>query len=188
MTANAQSEIRSTITDDEFGGFRITIPPAAKAWARARLILKAWLLVVGIDLIILASRPLSTNVGPIAFFVFWLMVGLAITGEAATGWLRRDTIIFDAKSLTVRKEFFLFRKERWFELKEIKNLRPAVNPLRNHGRDRPSEVAFDTQHGGTYRFGYGLSELEVTRLVRTIRDRFPIRDDWKEAEPLPMTR
>ncbi len=152
------------------------------------MILKIWLIVVGIDLIVLACRPLSRNAGAVLFLFFCSLVGATVLIEAAVGWLRCDVIIFDAKSLTVRKEFLFFRRERWFELTEIRNLRPAPHPTRDKFVRRPSEVAFDVQRAGTHRFGYGLSELEVTRLVKTIRDRFPIRDDWKEVEPLPVTR
>ncbi len=188
MNAMTNSEMRSIVTDDEFGGFRITIPPAARAWARARMVPKIWLLVVGIDLIVLACRPPPRNVGAAGFLFLCLAVGAASAIEAANGWLRRDTLIFDGKSLTVRKEFLFFRRERWFELKEIRNLRPAIRLPRRNTVPRPSEVAFDVERAGTYQFGYGLSELEVTRLVKTIRDRFSIRDDWKEVEPLPIAR
>jgi hypothetical protein len=188
MDTTTSSDIRSIVTDDEFGGFRITIPPTARAQARARIILRTWLLVVSVDLILLAARPISKNAGAILFLFLSLMVGAALAIEAAVGWLRRDVIIFDAKSVTVRKEFLFFRKERWFELKEIRNLRPALSLSRINISGRPSEVAFDMERGGTHQFGYGLSELEVARLVKTIRDRFPIRDDWKEVEPLPIAR
>jgi hypothetical protein len=185
MNTTTSSEIRSIVTDDEFGGFRITIPQAARARARARTVLIIWLLVVGMDLIVLAC---TRNAGAVVFLFACLLVGVSIAREAATGWVRRDIIIFDGKSLTVRKEFLIFRSERWFELKEIKNLRPATADHGNRAVGPPSEVVFDLERGGTHRFGYRLSELEVARLVKTIRDRFPIRDDWKEVEPLPIAR
>jgi hypothetical protein len=185
MDAMTSSEIRSIVTDDEFGGFRITIPPAARARAVARIILRIWLLVVGIDLIVFAC---TRHAGAVVFLCVCVLVGAPMVIEAATGSLRRDVIIFDGKSLTIRKEFLFFSRERWFELKEIRNLRPAPKPTGDRLLHRPSQVAFDVDRCGTYQFGYGLSELEVARLVKTIRDRFPIRDDWKEVEPLPIAR
>jgi hypothetical protein len=46
-------------------------------------------------------------------------------------------------------------------------------------------VAFDSG-GRTHHFGVGLSENEVARLVKTIRQRFPIKDEPDDVEPLPV--
>ncbi len=186
-----KSEVRSIVTDDEFGGFRITIPPSAKAWMGSGIAMTFWVLVMWLTLLGLSRRPLSGNVEGIKFFLIWLMIGLGFVLLAGTNWLRRDTVIIEGKSLILRKEFAGIRKERSFELSEVRNLRPVSPDNRNapvaQGRAVPSAVAFDYQNK-TSQFGVGLSESEVMRLIKTIRERFPIRDDWKEAEPLPVLR
>ena len=183
--------VRSIVTDDEFGGFRVTIPPAAKAWVGSGIVLAIWVIVMGLTLLGLSRRPLSGNVEGIKFFLIWLMLGLGFAFVAGGMWLRRDTVIIEGKSLVLRKEFSVFRKERMFELSKVRNMRPA--PSLNSDGARPeidrrsSSVVFDYETK-TYQFGFGLSESEVMRLIKTIRERFPIRDDWKEAEPLPVSR
>ncbi len=183
--------VRSIVTDDEFGGFRITIPPAAKAWVGSGIVLAIWVLVMGLVLLGLSRRPLSGNVEGIKFFLIWMMLGLGFALVAGGLWLRRDTVIIEGKSLILRKEFSVFRRERMFELSKVRNLRPAPSfnsdGARAERHSRSSSVAcdYDTKK---YQFGFGLSESEVMRLIKTIRERFPIRDDWKEAEPLPVSR
>ncbi len=186
-----KSDVRSIVTDDEFGGFRITIPPSAKAWMGSGIAMAVWALVMWLTVLGLSQRPLSGNVEGVKFFFIWLMFGLGFVLLAGTNWLRRDTVIIEGKSLILRKEFALFRKERIFELGDVRNLRPAPpdhqDGPRGDARLRSSAVAFDYRTK-TYQFGDGLSEGEVMRLIKTIRERFPIRDDWKEAEPLPVVR
>jgi hypothetical protein len=48
-------------------------------------------------------------------------------------------------------------------------------------------VITDDYEGRIHHFGVGLSEQEVLRIVLTIRLRFPIRNDWDDVEPLPVT-
>ena len=189
MATSTVSDIRSIVTDDEFGGFRISIPSTSRAWAVSGMVLGIWLLVMWLTLIQLGSKPLSSNAEGIKFCLFWLAGGLALLFTAGATWLRRDTVIIEGKSLILRKEFASFRKERIFELSEVRNLRPAPPDHSGgagaHYLSRSTAVAFDHKDR-TYRFGVGLSEPEVMRLIKTIRSRFPIRDDWNEAEPLPV--
>jgi hypothetical protein len=184
-------DVRSVVTDDEFGGFRITIPPAAKARVACGIALGTWAVAMGLTMLGLSSRPLHGNFEGIKFFLILLMFGLGFVFIAGTNWLRRDTVIIEGKSLILRKEFSVFRKERMFELSGVRNLRPVPSfnsdGARPEGRRRLSSVAFDYETK-TYQFGFGLSESEVMRLIQTIRERFPIRDDWKEAQPLPVSR
>jgi hypothetical protein len=44
-------------------------------------------------------------------------------------------------------------------------------------------LVFDSG-GRFYHFGDGISELVAVRLVKTIRQGFPIKDDRDDAEPL----
>ncbi len=191
MATSTASDIRSIVTDDEFGGFRITIPPTARAWAGCGALLLLWMFVMYLTLVNLGSRPLSNNVEGVKFLFIWLAAGIGLAIGAGAGWLRRDTVIFEGKSLILRKEFACFRKERMFDLSEVRNLRPAPGDqsgaIRADRIGRAAAVAFD-HRDRTYRFGFGLSGPEVMRLLKTIRSRFPIRDDWSEAEPLPISR
>ena len=192
MGVSTSSNVRSIVTDDEFGGFRITIPPSVRAWVGSAAVLLLWILVLGLNLLNLSSKPVASNWGGVKFFLIWVFLGVCFALFAGAGWLRRDTVIIEGKSLVLRKEFACLRKEQTFELSEVRNLRPAA-PLDDtsrpsaHPRSRARSVAFDHQ-GRTYHFGVGLSEQEVMRLIKTIRTRFPIRDDWNEVEPLPVSR
>jgi hypothetical protein len=191
MMTRTKSEVRSIVTDDEFGGFQITISPSAKAWLTSGIALTMWVLVMGLTLQGVVAKHSRNNAEDVKFFVIWLMFGLAFAFVACGNWLRRDTVIIEGKALILRKEFSVFRWERMFELSEVRNLRPAPpdnsNGVRAEQRGRPSAVAFDFQNR-TFQFGVRLSESEVMRLIKTIRERFPIRDDWREAEPLPVSR
>jgi hypothetical protein len=46
MATRTVSDIRSIVTDDEFGGFRIRIPSTTRAWAVSGVVLGIWLLVM----------------------------------------------------------------------------------------------------------------------------------------------
>ena len=73
----------------------------------------------------------------------------------------------------------VFRRERAFELSEIRNLRPAppvhslrrLTPIIAVALKLPWRSTIETE---PYQFGVGLSEAEVMRLIKTIRSRFPI--------------
>ncbi len=183
--------VRSIVTDDEFGGFRITIPPSASAWLSFGIVLAIWIVAMSLLLLGLSRTPLSGNAAGIKALVLGLIFGIGFVLIAGSNWVRRDTVIIEGKSLMLRKEFASIRRERSFELNEIRNLRsaPPDNPNGAYSEryGRTSVVAFDYKNK-TYQFGIGLSETEVMRLIKTIRERFPIRDDWKEAEPLPVSR
>ncbi len=187
MKKGMGSDVRSIITDDEFGGFRITIPSSGKAWAIAGIGFGVWILVLALTLQNLSTCRRESNAEGIKFLGIWTAVGLVFGAVAVCGYLRRDTIIIEGKTLVLRKEFAACRKERTFELADIRNLRPAPLDDPAGSRHRPNSVAFDHK-GKTYRFGCALTEPEVMRLIKTIRSRFPIRDDWSEAEPLPVMK
>ena len=97
----------------------------------------------------------------------------------------REVIKIEGKSLVLGKEFAVFTKERIYELAEVRNLRPMRWNDDAQGQGRPDMVGFDYK-GRTYHFGASLSEQEVLRLIKTIRLKVAIRDDWSEVEPLPV--
>jgi hypothetical protein len=99
----------------------------------------------------------------------------------------REVIMIEGKLLVLRREFAGFSRVRAYELAQVRNLRPMRSLEEHHGVRGADTVAFD-HNGRTCRIGHGLSEQEVMRLVKTIRSRFPIGDDWSEVEPLPVVR
>jgi hypothetical protein len=101
--------------------------------------------------------------------------------------LFREVIRIDGKSLVLRKEFGLWAKERIFEVADVRNLRPIRWNDGVQGVARSDRVGFDC-NGRTYQFGARLSEQEVLRLIKTIRLKVSIREDWSEVEPLPVRK
>jgi hypothetical protein len=85
-----------------------------------------------------------------------------------------EVVIIDRATLVLRTGFSEIFRERQFEFVEVRNLRPR----RAKGSPQiPNAVAFDYR-GRTYEFGSGLSDHEIARLIKTIRARFPIQDEW----------
>jgi hypothetical protein len=187
VSKSESSDARSIVSDDEFRGFRIVIPPSRTAWVVFACGVAIWVMIMAFELSSIRSAPGRARGEGITSLVVTGAIGLGLGSLTAAAALRRDTVIIEGKSLLLRKEFATFRKERAFELGEIRNLRPALVDSPSGNRHRPSSVAFDYK-GETYQFGCALSEPEVMRLIKTIRTRFPIRDDWNEAEPLPVIR
>ena len=120
----------------------------------------------------------------IKFLGTWAMIGVFIGSVAATMRVARELIIIEGKSLVLRKELAFFSKSRTFALAEVRNLRP-MPWSEYHGQRHPDMVAFDHK-SRTYRFGKGLSEQEIMRLIKTIQSRFPIPEAWNDVEPLPV--
>jgi hypothetical protein len=184
MPRKDEPKLRSTVTDDEFGGFRITIPAPA-GFVRIGclgLALSAGLLVV-ICLYLGSGMSMADD---------WKWIAVSLLGLALSSWLLiygltgREIIIIDEKTLVLRREGLLGCKSESFELAETKNLRPVRSA--DIPGDRPSnwnKVAFDYR-GKPQFFADGLSETEVLRLVKTIRQRYAIKDDLDDAKPLPV--
>jgi hypothetical protein len=98
----------------------------------------------------------------------------------------RRIVMIDGKNLAIRTELAGFHKTKTFELARIRNLRPN---LKSHAR-RSAEgtpvansVVFESDRR-FHHFGTGLSEEEILRMLKTIRDRFRIKDHVHDVEPL----
>jgi hypothetical protein len=185
MSEVTSPDIRSKITDDEFGGFRITIPARGGGrWANG-FGLALWTLGLAMSLWYIIADPSRHVSDGVKFLLLWAMIGLALGYGAMSAWTGREVMIIEGKALELRREIAGLRSTHTFELSEVRNLRP-VRPSEVRSRHgRSNSVAFE-HRGLTYHFGTGLSEQEVVRLVKTIRSRFLIRDDWNDAEPLPV--
>jgi hypothetical protein len=175
--------MRSIITDDpEFGGFRITIPATEGSGCPFGCVVALWAFVEVLGVLYTFSGPDRFSWGAIALLVVWAAIGLVIVYSGAYARVLREIVMIDGKTLVLRTECAGHSCDRKFDLAEVRNLRP------DHVGDfseRRNMVGFD-HGGGRYGFGVGLSEHEIVRLVKTIQLRFPIRDDWTDAEPLPI--
>jgi hypothetical protein len=173
--------IRSSVTDDEFGGFRVTIPAPDGSRYGFGCALAFCLIMAAFGLLYTVSDPSKTASGGFVFLLFWGVVGLLpVWGLlASTG---RQVLMIDGKTLVLRWEGACWSRAEAFDLAGVRNLRP-----RRPFEGSSSALAFD--HGGkTHYFGNGLSEYEVKRLVKTIRLRFPIPEDPDDVEPLPVIK
>jgi hypothetical protein len=179
--------IRSTVTDDEFGGFRITIPGSDGARLAFGIGFAVWGFVLALTLWSFVTSQKRITFEEIKFYGGWTAIGVFMGLFALSKGIAREVIIIEGKSLVLRKEFTVFSKARTFELAQVRNLRPMRSQDEYNTGRRPDMVAFD-HNRRTYRFGHGLSEQEFMRLIKTIRSRFPIRDDWNDVEPLPVVR
>ncbi len=185
MAEIAAPVIESTVTDDEFGGFRITIPARKRVQRAFAIVFAIWGLVLGLALWATVTSPRPMTDEGIKFFGFWAVVGAFLGFVAASTRITREVIIIEGKQLVFRKELAGLSRTRTFDLAALRNLRPMQSHDEYHARRRPDAVAFD-HNGRTYRFGHRLSEQEVMRLIKTIRSKYPIRDAWDDAEPLPV--
>jgi hypothetical protein len=179
--------IRSVITDDEFGGFRITIRPSRGTRLGFWCGLAGWGCCTLLTLHASAISRASLTFESLKPLGFWLVVGAFIGLFGVIRGMVREVIKIEGKSLILRKEFAAFTKERAFELAEVRNLRPMRWNDDGHGQRRPDTVGFDYK-GRTYHFGASLSEQEVLRLIKTIRLKVSIREDWSEVDPLPVVK
>jgi hypothetical protein len=200
--------IRITITDDEIGGLRITIPVRRNwfmifffslwlcFWAAAEVIVPA-------DAI--AGRPFgqgkmvpgSMLLFLLAWFTLWTLGGLMVLYALLWNLAGREVISLTDGALVVRRELGVLQRARAFDLAGVRNLRysPVVhNPFSFSGSWgwqlqlmglSGGSIAFD--HGGkTHRFGNSLTEIEAARLIATIQQHYKIPDN-REVEPLPIS-
>jgi hypothetical protein len=178
--------IRSTVTDDEFGGFRITIPAPVRGRYACGCALAVWPVLAALALFYTVSDPDHTAADGLKFLLFWAVVGLLLVSGLVYAMTWRSVLMIEGKTLVLRSEFAGLSRARAFDLADVRNLRPTRLGDRRVGiENQPCALAFD--HGGrTHHFGVGLSEYEVNRLVKTIRTRYRIPDDWDDVEPLPV--
>ncbi len=135
---------------------------------------------MGVTLLYIASDPGENFSGGIKILGVLMVIGLLPLLLVVVTANYREELIIDGKTLVLRLGNAWFFSTHTFDLAGVKNLRPSLTS---------SAVVFE--HGGKiHRFGTGvgvpLSKQEVVRLVKTIRLRFPIRDDLDDAEPLPV--
>ncbi len=197
--------LRSTVTEDEFGGFRIVIP-AARNWF-LRLFLPVWLCGWAVGEIAVPWSFLSGKAGDagsavflLVWLTFWTIGGTFALLALAWNWAGREVIVLTDRGMETRREIGPFSRSKAFELASIRGLRyapAAYNPyaMGHDGMFRQlgiggGAIAFDHQPAHrvvpeTRRFGDGLSEIEAKRLILTIRERFKF-PEGPAIEPLPV--
>jgi hypothetical protein len=203
MTFMRPAEFRSTITDDEAGGFRITIP-VRRFWPLIAFLgfwLCGWAVgeFAAIGTVIFGVPMMKVPPDALIFMLIWLLpwtlAGCLTIYALLWNLTGREVILLDDQTLEVRREVAGITRSRSFALADVRNLRfsPQVyNPWSMSESWRHSlqffgisggSVAFD--YGATtYRFGNGLPEIESRRLIKTIRERFKIQDDPVESLPV----
>lgn len=196
-------EIRTRITEDDFGGFRITIPSLRK-WPMI-LFLMVWLcgwafgeFAVGSQLFAWVITGVAPRGGGGFFLVIWITLWTfaGFYTCSVLGWnlAGREAIVLGDEAITLTRQVGWLRRSRWVDLAGVRNLRYAPDLYRRSGNQIPMPspwngcgvVAFD--HGSTtYRFGDQLPEIEARRLIATIQERFKIPED-RDFSPLPVSR
>ena len=206
----ADTTTRVKITDDEFGGFRVTIP-AARNWFLI-LFLSLWLcgwlageVMIPAEAVAAAFSGGGKLTGPpplvvlCVWFPFWTVGGFMMMLALAWTLAGREVITLTDEALLLRREIGMLQRSRSFDLTGLTNLRyaPLVynafsfsfaeswgSQLQMIGL-AGGAVAFD--HGGkTCRFGNSLTEAEASRLIATIRQRHKFPDD-RSVEPFPIS-
>jgi hypothetical protein len=189
MAGEAPPPIRSIITDDEFGGFRVTVPPAMQNSCGLGCGIAIVYIVFAACLLGLITDLRSHHVHPDSrrFLVLLVLGMIAFTGMLVTGLTRREVLMIDGKTLSIWTERVGVRASDTFDLSEIGNLKP-VTPfvLSKYKPGRGPAITFD-HNGKSYLFGFGLSEYEGKRIAKTIHLRYPIPDEGDDdVEPLPV--
>ena len=188
MAATRHPKIRSTVTDEELDGLRITIPSPWSGLLTIGLIRlgNGFWLMVGVVILWWAFR--ATHPGGISWLplaLVWLLFEgllLYLLGEARTG---RHVILLTGKSIEIWKEFggSAFA-HHVFEPSKIRRLRFTTDP--NSRATGVGCLAVDYRPE-SYLIGESLTKYEVDRIIKTIRQRLPIADGWDEVEPLPVS-
>jgi hypothetical protein len=104
--------IRSTITDDEFGGFRITIH--ATGDGRCAL-----------TFLYIASDPARHSPGGVTFLAVLLVFGLVLGFLTAHAWTFRQVLMIEGKTHVLRRKSIGTFSELTFDLAGVRNLRPG---------------------------------------------------------------
>jgi hypothetical protein len=202
-SSGGSSELRSTVYDDEFGGFRIVILPTPN-WSR-RLLLSLLLCVWALFEFITWREMISKGFQspePVFFLLLWTLGGAFAFVGLAWNFVGREVIRLSGKLMEVGWELGPFARSRTFEIARIRSFRYSPflhNNSANRGKRNSSSsfclvletsIAIDYESDQlspyeTHRFGEGLSEIESRRLIKTIRQRFQFPEE-PEVEPLPI--
>src|SRR5262245_33423889 len=102
MPDDTPPAIRSIITDDEFGGFRITIPGPGVEFGQGYACgcgLVLWIAGAMLTLVYLFSDPHHLTAGGIKFLVIYIVTGLILGSAAVVAFTASEIITIDQKTL-----------------------------------------------------------------------------------------
>jgi hypothetical protein len=194
----------ATVTEDEFGGFRIVIPVTPKWWFR--LFLPAWLcfwLVIPLMTLksIVAREPkLASPWFYTLFLALWTHGGLLAALSIAWNWFGREVVVIDEGWMETRHHLFGFSRSRSFELSRIRGLRYVPSPYNPYSMSASNNwqqcgfgrgtIAIEYDGGPsigtlTHRFGDQLPEDEAHRIIGTIYQRLKFTQE-PDVKPLPI--
>lgn len=190
---------RVTVTEDEFGGLRVTVGPRRRlsialfltiwccGWALGEILVPYSFVTGGMKG---ASAPASLFLS--VWLCFWTYAGISALYIWGMNLFGREVVVLGGSQLELRTEVGPIVRSRSLDLDGARNLRysppgtntrPATSFTDTMGMS--GSLAFD--HGGkTYRFGAGLSETDSKRLILTIQKYFPIEEE--PLQPFPITR
>ena len=200
---------RVTVSDDEIGGFRVSIP--ARRNVPMILFLGLWLCGWAVGEVVVPAGAIAAMAsghgkmaggqGPLVllvWFPFWTVAGLMVMFALWWNFAGREVVIFSDGVMVVKREVGAVQRSRSYDLAGVRNLRysPLVyNPFSISGSWHyqfqmlgfgGGSVAFD--HGSdTHRFGNSLTEREAARLIATIRQQYKIPED-RVVTPLPVSK
>src|SRR6185312_5191865 len=194
MAREIPPETSIKVTDDEFGGFRITIRyPRSQDNVVGCLILMsfAWVF-LGFAGICGFAGGTSWSWHFLLYLAGWLLVGLVVVfGSLAAGLGgKAEVIMVSDDTLVVRSESGPFGSTCTFELGKVRNLRysAAMKGVEffADGSARLGGVDVLLNGSDPFYLGIGLPKADCLRLIRTLRDRFKIPDDSDTVEPFPV--
>lgn len=197
--------MRTTVTEDEFGGLRVEIRPKANWPIRLTLILLTgfWIALAGLFTYLAWKKPEQTSAGHlIGLLVFWLCGLACFIFMNLLLYAGREVIRMDDETVQVGRAIGRHQRSRSFEATRVSGLRyaPGFDPSGfrldsltiSWYQVESGVIAFDDGPVDGFppricRFGDQLDEEESSRLLATIRLRYKFPDQ-RPAEPLPILR
>jgi hypothetical protein len=169
--------LRSVVTDDEFGGFRIVIPN--KCATPLMLVIMAGVLSV-LGLFLLFETVEGTELlWALAVWLLFQPILVFSTAMSAWGWEEFQVV---EKAIVLRRGIGpLCYSRLQFEPSEVRNL----HYIERRGGEAPYGIRFRARRRNHY-FGRVLSRHESLRVIKTIRLKVLIPDDDEGVDPLPI--
>jgi hypothetical protein len=196
------NELRSRISEDDFGGLRIVIPSHGNWFTQ--FFLMFWLCgwAVGeviVSAMMIASRP--TGFLLLIWLIPWTIGGGLAFSTLLWNFVGREVVLISKAGVEVRREVGPFSRSKQIDGSKIRSLRYSPILHAEHSRDLNQYQSRRRRvvHGGitfdyesdffsridSLHFGFELQEMEARRLILTIRQRFDFPEE-PELEPLPI--
>ncbi len=173
---------RVSVTQDKSGGLEITVAPARSDLITLNFLVGLWLAVLVGTCIWLAWAVGISNVsvGWVVFLFGWTMLGPVFAKARERAKTAFETILIDPRAITMHSGNESKSVTRRYDVVNVRNLRYPDPSEFSSGA-----VAFN-HDGVVVTFAAGISRFEAIRLIKTIRLRFRIPDDFEDVDPLPV--